>query len=127
MAIFEVVPQSLPGIGNYISSKDPVARVSLNYILNNNKVHKEIKYDCPDNYVAFPLLEKDYQFAASVAMFGMKLRDSRYIRNSQWADIENIALNAYNPSEYLQNEFIRLVAIAKKIYPKKKKNKRRLM
>ncbi|MEO6732887.1 MAG: von Willebrand factor type A domain-containing protein [Ferruginibacter sp.] len=125
MAIFEIVLQDTDSINSLLPAKEPLARVSLNYSLNgNNKIHHEIKYDCIDNYKSFSAIDKDYQLATAIAMFGMKLRDSKYIEHTKWADIETIALQAYDPKEYLQNEFIKLVAIAKKMYPKKKKSKR---
>ncbi|MEP7143406.1 MAG: von Willebrand factor type A domain-containing protein [Ferruginibacter sp.] len=125
MAIFEVEPQLTDTLVDPLSIKDPVARVSLNYSLNNNyKIHKEIKFDCTDNYKAFIEIDKDYQLAAAIAMFGMKLRLSKYMGNANWNDIETIALNTYDPNDYLQTEFVRLVAIAKKIYPKKKKKRK---
>ncbi|MEO5892743.1 MAG: YfbK domain-containing protein, partial [Ferruginibacter sp.] len=84
----------------------------------------EIKFDCVDNYKQFTAIDKDFQLATAIAMFGMKLRQSRYLGNTNWADIETIALSTYNPNDYLQNEFMRLVTIAKKMYPKKKKNRK---
>jgi Ca-activated chloride channel homolog len=124
MAIFEVKPQLTDTLVNPAAIKDPVARVSLNYSLSNNyKIHNEVKYDCTHNYKPFTEIEKDYQLAAAIAMFGMKLRLSKYAENASWNDIEKIALDTYNPNDYLQNEFIRLVTIAKKMYPKKKKKR----
>jgi Ca-activated chloride channel family protein len=124
MAIFEVVPQFEGALDSVSRLKETLARVSLNYLLNNNsKVHKEVKYDCVNNYQPFTALDKDYQMATSIAMFGMKLRQSKYLLNSDWSDIEAIATRAYNPNDYLQSEFINLVAVAKKVYPKKKKNR----
>lgn len=123
MAIFEVVPQSSDTFSPALAVKDPIAGVSLNYSLNNNtRVHKELKYDCMDNYEEFAEIDKDYRLAAAIAMFGMRLRQSNYLQKTDWKDIERIALQAYNPKDYLQSEFIRLLEIAKKIYPKKKKN-----
>lgn len=124
MAIFEVVPQAVEIADTVAYTRHPIAKVSLSYLLNNNsKVHKEVKFDCLDNYQPFDLLEKDYQMATAIAMFGMKLRQSKYLLNSDWNDIEAIALKVYNPDDYLQTEFTKLIAIAKKVYPKKKKNR----
>lgn len=123
MAIFEIEPHSPDTLGSVLSTKDPIARVSLSYSLNNDSISKEVKYDCINNYVDFSSIDKDYQLAASIAMFGMKLRQSKYLQNKDWNDIETIALGAYNPADYLQSEYIRLLAIAKKVYPRKKKFK----
>lgn len=124
MAIFEVVLQTVEMPETVSLLHHPIARISLNYLLNNNsKIQKEVKFDCPNNYRPFDMLDKDYQMATAIAMFGMKLRQSKYLLKSDWNDIEAIALKAFDPGDYLQTEFIRLIAIAKKVYPKKKKNK----
>lgn len=123
MAIFEVEPQLTDGQGN-AHIKKPVAHVSLNYSLANSKLRNKINYACPDNFTVFNTIDKEYRLAAAIAMFGMKLRQSKYIRTADWADIEAISLNAYNPNDYLQKEFIQLLSVAKKLYPKKKKSKR---
>jgi Ca-activated chloride channel homolog len=125
MAIFEVITQETDTLKPLSSINEPLASVSLNYNVNdnNNKIQKETKYDCINNYKEFIDLDKDYQLAASLAMFGMKLRQSKYLKSIDWSDIELIATKAYNPDDYLQTEFIRLIGIAKKIYPKKKKNR----
>ena len=124
MALFEVVPQIVEMPGPVALIHQPIARISLSYLISNNsKIHKEVKFECLYNYQPFEMLDKDYQMASAIAMFGMKLRQSKYLLNSDWNDIEAIASKAYNPNEYLQTEFLKLIAIAKKIYPKKKKNK----
>jgi hypothetical protein len=74
----------------------------------------------------FNSLKKDLQFGAAVAMFGLRLRQSKYIPSSvTWAEIEKIAVDAHNPGSYLQNGFISLLASAKKVYTDGKKGKRR--
>jgi Ca-activated chloride channel family protein len=122
MAIFEVLPQ-MDNFQNG-SGSSPIAQVTLNYSVNNEKVRKQLNYDCTDNYLEFKDIDKEYRLGTAIAMFGMKLRQSKYIRNAQWNDIEIIATNAYNPKDYLQKEFVQLVSIAKKMYSKKRRNKK---
>ena len=122
IAIFEVTPNLADSFFNE-NQKRSLAHVSLNYNLDNKKIHKEIKYDCPATYTAFKNLEKGYQVGTAIAMFGMRLRHSKYLRNADWPMIEAITLAAYDSEDYLQKEFLQLVGIAKKLYPKKKKNK----
>ena len=125
MAIFEVVLQIDNEAGSTIHPKAPLARVSLNYSLNNNsKVKKQLNFDCVENYKEFGAIDKDYRLATSIVMFGMKLRQSKYLADATWNEIEAIAQHAYNADDYLQNEFVRLIATAKKMYPQKKKKKR---
>ncbi len=124
MAIFEVEPQVTGSPDTRLTANEILARISLSYSLNNDNFHKVVKYDCLNNYTNFSALDKDYQLGASIAMFGMKLRQSKFLQNKDWKDIESIAINAYNPNDYLQSEFIRLITLAEKIYPKKKKKRR---
>ncbi|MEO6720162.1 MAG: von Willebrand factor type A domain-containing protein [Ferruginibacter sp.] len=124
MAIFEVVPQTADNFSSG-SGNGPIAKVTLTYSVNNEKVRKQLNYDCPDNYLEFKDIDKEYRLGTAIAMFGMKLRQSKYIRNAQWNDIEIIATEAHNPKDYLQKEFVQLVSIAKKMYSKKKRNKNR--
>jgi Ca-activated chloride channel family protein len=123
MAIFEVVPAIPNALDAAIVAGDTIARVALNYNANNSKIRNEINFNCFNNYQQFSALDKDYQMATAIAMFGMKLRQSKYLLNGDWADIEAIASKAYDPANYLQSEFLRLVTVAKKVYPKRKKLK----
>ncbi len=72
MAIFEVTPTSSNKFISGKSVENELARLSLNYDLPDNKETKEIRYSCRDNYLNFATVDKDLQFAAALAMFGMK-------------------------------------------------------
>ncbi len=123
MALFEVVPHSMELPDSVTTIHKPIATIALSYLLTNkSKIQKELKFNCLNNYQPFKLLHKDYQMATAIAMFGMILRQSKYL-SCDWNDIEAIALKAYNPDDYLQTEFTRLIAVAKKVYPKKKKKR----
>ncbi|MDB5278863.1 MAG: von Willebrand factor type [Ferruginibacter sp.] len=118
LAIFEVTPKNDFAVdsGTMISP----ASVSLKYTLPATKNRREIKFDCPANYQSFNNIDKEYQLGASIAMFGMKLRQSKYFPITDWTETERIATNAYNPDSYLQKQFVQLIGMAKKIYVKKK-------
>ncbi|MDN3654598.1 von Willebrand factor type A domain-containing protein [Ferruginibacter paludis] len=118
LAIFEVTPKNAFAVdsGTQISP----ASVSLKYTLPATKNRREIKFDCPANYQSFNNIDKEYQLGASIAMFGMKLRQSKYFPVTDWTETERIATNAYNPDNYLQKQFVQLIGMAKKIYVKKK-------
>jgi len=121
MAIFEVTPVSDRSIFLDTLSKNNIAQVSLKYDVCNAPLHREIEYTCPDNYAEFKSIDKEYQFGAALVMFGMKLRDSKYLGNADWTDIETIANNSYDSNDYLQKQFLQLIEEAKKIYGKRKK------
>ena len=119
LAIFEVTPTPSNGALDSSTLMFP-AQVSLKYTLPTTKVQNILNYNCPPNYLAFNKIDKEFQFGAAVGMFGMKVRQSKYLPNTDWIEIENIANNAHNPANYLQKQFLQLIVNAKKIYGKKK-------
>lgn len=124
LAIFEITPLKEDEFINATFSQSP-AQVSLRYALPNVPANTgnrmELNYNCPNNYAPFTDIDKEFQLGTAIAMFGMKLRASKFFPNSEWTDIEKIAYSAYDPSNYLQKQFVELVAAAKKIYVKKRK------
>ncbi len=125
MAIFELVPQSMGNAVATSANNNEVADISVKYSQNNDKVRKTLKYVCPDNYMPFLNVDKEYRLGAAIAMFGMKLRQSKNLPNTEWDDIETIALAAYEPTDYLQKQFIELLTTAETIYPSKNKKRKK--
>ena len=119
MAIFEITPTD--GIINFNNSFETIADISLKYSLPNDKNMRVLKYSCLSNFLEFKSIDKELQLGAAIAMFGMKLRQSKYLGTADWNDIENIANASYSPNEYLQKEFVQLITVAKKQYSKKRK------
>ena len=124
LAIFEVTPALADSLLTLSAGREPLAQVSLKYRLENDKLRKEIKYDCTANYTDFNNIDKEFQLGAAIAMFGMKLRQSRFLHAADWPDIEAIATKAHNPNDYLQNEFVQLIGSAKKLYGKRKSKRK---
>lgn len=120
LAIFEITPLVADSFVNNISP----AQVLLKYTLPATKVRKRLNYDCPSNYLPFNNIDKEFQLGAVIGMFGMKLRQSKYFTLSDWTEIEQIANRAYDPTNYLQKQFVQLIANAKKIYIKKRKKQK---
>lgn len=121
LAIFEIIPAKRDSYDDDDGSEG-LAGISMHYTTGNDSTNI-IKYMCPENFVQFNDLNKELQFAAALTMFGLKLKFSRYAKNIDWAGIESITKQSINPDNYLQNEFLQLVAKAKKIYPEKRKRK----
>jgi Ca-activated chloride channel homolog len=120
LAIYEITPLIEDNITNGTPLHSP-AQVLLRYNIPNTVGRRELNYNCPSNYTAFTDIDKEFQLGTAIAMFGMKLRQSKFFPHSEWVDIERIANSAYDPSNYLQKQFIELVVSAKKTYVKKKK------
>ena len=121
LAIFELT--LAPGV---TIPEGDVARVKLRYKPAELKTEKSISYACSAVVTPFSTLNKDLQFGAAVAMFGLKLRQSKYIPPTvNWSDIEKLATEARNPGSYLQSGFISLLSSAKKVYGDGKSKKRK--
>lgn len=123
IAMFEIIPAAELTTG--LPDKKGLAGISMRYSLCNDTSRLYAEYTCPANYLDFKELDKEMQFATAVAMFGLKLKLSRYIKDIDWQEIETIAQTSYNPASYLQTEFLQLVAKAKKIYETGKKKKKK--
>ena len=128
LAIFEFTPtitnDSILGLSTL---KSPIAEVNLRYTPAYTKTEKHLYYKCSGEVSAFTAINKELQLGAAIAMFGMKLRQSKYLpaKNADWERIESIAINSYNPNNYLQKEFVGLVDSAKKLYSKSKSKKKK--
>ena len=125
LAMFEIVPVSDRLFKVEIFPKDVVAEIEMRYSLCNDTAVLTMTKACIANYADFKSIDKDLQFATAVAMFGLKVKQSKYIKPVDWKDIENIAHDACDATSYLQKEFLELITKAKNIYgsTKRKKNK----
>ena len=118
MAIFEIVPTTNFDKKNYLGK--------LNLKFHKPKAQtnevQEIYYDIP-----FPSLDSitnGEKFAAAIAMYGLKLKESPYLNNAGWNDIKVVAEAAVDKNNFLQNDFLKLLEKTIKIYePNKKKKK----
>ncbi len=123
LAVFEIVPEDERLFTGEITDADGMAKLSMRYSLCNDSAHKMIEYICPAAFTAFKELDKELQFATAVTMFGLKVKQSKYIKDAEWLEIETIAVDSYDPKDYLQTEFLQLIDKAKKIYKSKRGKK----
>jgi Ca-activated chloride channel homolog len=122
-AVFEVVPALKDTIG---FPDHALAHISLHYSTPEDSTEKVEKYSCPDNYLSFDSINKNLQFATSVVMCGLKLRESAYFPDDvDWDNIKQIAVSASVPNNYLEDQFIGLLDKCKTIYKDKKRKRRR--
>ncbi len=71
-------------------------------------------------------VDASYRFAAAVAMFGSLLRQSKYVKGSQFEDALALARTAADLSDLQQKELLTLIEKAIKVYtPVKRKKKKR--
>lgn len=124
LAIFEVSTKLT--LDSLQALKSTLADVNLKYTPFNSKIEKSLNYKCSAVNESFSSINKELQLGAAIAMFGMKLRQSKYLpEKTDWAFIETTAINALNPADYLQTEFVQLVGNAKKLYTKSKSKKKK--
>lgn len=125
IALFEIVPENESFFSTNIPIKENIADMSMRYSLCNDSSHHTIKYSCPNNFIEFRSIDRELQFGAAVAMFGLKLKQSKYIKAADWFDVETVAAACYDPNNYLQTEFMQLIEKAKKVYLAKKNKKKK--
>ena len=128
MAIFEYTPAiANDSVFNQSAQGASIAEVDLRYTPSYTKTEKHLLYKCTGGVTAFTATNKELQFAATLAMFGMKLRQSKYLppKTSDWDKMEAMALNAHNAGDYLQKEFLNLLTNTRKLYDKSKQKKKK--
>ena len=124
LAIFEIVPASDKLFYPEVIAKDKVADIEMRYSLCDDTAHLFLKYSCLANFTEFKNIDKDLQFAVAVAMFALKIKQSKYVKPVDWYDLQKIAVECYDANSFLQTEFLQLVNKAQDIYnPKKRKKK----
>lgn len=124
-AIFEIVPA-------VEQRESSLADITIRYHDHSDKsnVIKNLYYKVPAVFSAQDSTAKCAQFAAAVALYALKLRDSKYISNASWEEISKLAIAGADPANYLQADFLKLLEKTINIYDpnsrkknKKKKNK----
>ena len=121
MAMFEIVPTTNFDTKSYFGK--------LNLKFHKPKAHtdemQEINYDIPSN--TLDSITNGEKFATAIAMYGLKLKESPYLKNTGWNDIRLVAEAAVYKNNFLQNDFLKLLEKSIKIYePNKKKKKNKI-
>ncbi|MEO6838281.1 MAG: von Willebrand factor type A domain-containing protein [Ginsengibacter sp.] len=121
--IFEIAP----GLKDSVPVENAnLADVAVHYKVPNETQEQVLKYKSLENYKPFSAIHKNLQFAAAVAMFGLKLSQSKYFPTDvEWEDIKSIAVSAENPDDFLETEFVGLLDKCKIIYNEKKRRRNR--
>ena len=127
MAVFEITPQVNDNTtASQAISEEPLADVKLRYITSDTKQTKNITYQCTGTMEPFDSLGKDLRLASAITLFGLKLRQSKYVNSKEgWDTLEQITLAACDTSDYLQKQFVGMVDTAKTIYGKSKSKKKK--
>lgn len=125
LAIFEILPASDKLFKPELFPSDGVADIEMQYSLCDDTAQLYFTKKCLANYLSFESIDREMQFGVAVAMFGLKLKQSKFVKRVDWTDVYRIAAASYDPSRFLQAEFLQLVEKANEIYsPKKRRRKR---
>lgn len=116
LVLFEITPNQ-----NGVTENMKPMQFTLQYQLPNNHRKHEQTDEPLISLTSWNHLAKSYQFASSVALFGMLLQNSRYVKNASWNDALDIATQSANATSLSEQEFLNLVQMAKYIYGKKKR------
>ncbi|WP_132055988.1 YfbK domain-containing protein [Pseudocnuella soli] len=115
--IFEVEPAT-----SFTVPVQPAQFQLLYRLPNQNKVLQVNEFPRITE-VPWAQLNREYQLAGSVALFGMLLRNSRYTKNISWDQVMSLAAAAADKENKSQQEFLEMIKLAKGIYGKKKRGK----
>ncbi len=118
-AIFEIelVPEK---------SLDNIAALTVRYHDVNDKtgVYKNIIHQVKSAETTKDSLSNCTKFTIAVAMYGQKLKDSRYLNNASWQMISDLATQGAEPGNYLQQNFINILNKTIEIYESSKRKKK---
>jgi Ca-activated chloride channel homolog len=117
MAIFEIVP-------NVSTLSNELGKLQLKFHDVKAKVGllQEINYNIP--FVINDSADADAKFAAAVAMYGLKLKESPYLNKAKWQAVRAVATAAVNNNILLQSEFLKLVNKTIDIYEPTRRSKK---
>ena len=121
MAIFELIPLQKDSV----NLLNPLASFTIRYKLPGSDSTIKQQFMVLNEYTKLEKVDSVYRFAASVAAFGLALKQSKYINNYHLEEIRELAKTSADPREAMQTEFLTLIEKAINIYqPLKKKKKK---
>ena len=92
------------------ASNGELLTLALRYKKPDENVSKRIEFSIKNDEKSFSSASEDFQFAASVASFGMLLRGSRYAGNATFLSIQEIASGCLGDDKSgYRSEFLDLV------------------
>jgi Ca-activated chloride channel family protein len=104
---------------------DEILTVKFRYKAPDGDVSKLIEHPVKDNQISIVKTSDNFRFAASVAQFGMLLRNSEFKSNASFSGVISLARKAKgNDDEGYRSEFIRLAESAQllaRVNPEQKK------
>lgn len=122
MAIFELIPVQ----NNEPLSTSDIGKLQLKFHDVKDKTYTLQQTDFVIQGQVKDSTDNCVKFAAAVAMYGLKLKESNYLNKASWADVKIVTESAADKAVFLQSEFLKLLDKTIDIYdPSKKKKKKK--
>ena len=102
---------------------DRLAQVQLRYRNPGDSVVQYLQTNSYYNFEPLHKLDSCYGFGAAVALFGSLLKQSSFVKLAGWGDLQELAQQYAASGETLQQEFVRLIEVARARYDRKKKKR----
>ena len=123
LVAFEIVPSDKALAAMLAGSAYQPVRFSLQYRLPA-QLKSSLFTSIPEmKFVPFLQAAVSYRFAASVILFGELLRGSKFVKDTNWSNVLQMAAASADMQNFSQREFLALVQQAKMIYSKKKNHR----
>ena len=126
IALFEVKPAGKINIEAEQPATAMLGKLSLQYRQTGKRTTEKKLQPIPYNLLPFERIDAALRFSTSVAMLGQLLRQSPFSKSYNFDAVTEIATGAAAPTDIVQQEFIKMVQDAKKVYKgldSKKKSK----
>lgn len=119
LAVYQIKPRPSKKI-LVVGKEDKLCKLQLKYRkVRDSSIQGQNINILPD-CIAFDSAANEIRLAAAISMFGMKIRQSSFMENISWNQIQEVAEKSVNKQDYLQRELLILLEKAKKLYPDKK-------
>lgn len=124
IAVFEVMPTEKNKAALKANrTEGKIADINIQYRLPKDTVPQSVHFSSPFRFTAFEAMKSCYQFSAAVIMFGSLLKESPFVKDITWNDVQLLAERTHSKEDLLHREFVSLVQQAKMMYSKVKKKK----
>ncbi|MFT3681080.1 MAG: von Willebrand factor type A domain-containing protein [Ferruginibacter sp.] len=102
-----------------------LATARIQYNLPGLRSNYTVSYNCSNEITLFKNVNTGVKKTACVALFGMKLKQSKYVSDMNWRKIKMLCNANFSRDNFIENEFLELVAKAEKIYRHHKEGRRK--
>ena len=123
LAIYQIKPK-VKLIGTELN-QEKLATIQLKYRKAKDTSFNSQMISLHPTCISFDSADNEIKLATAISMFGMKIKQSNYLKDIQWKEIQAIAEKSVNKQNYLQRELLLLLEKAKKLYPDRKSRKKK--